>query len=336
MKRPTMRDVAQKAGVSKSTVSHVINGTRFVEPDTKQRVEQVIAELGYRPSIVARSLTTNRTKTIGIIVSDTSNHFFGELIRGIENILRSQDYSLLVCNTDETLELEEHYLNLLLAQQVDGIIAAATSQYWKALDYVEMKNLPLVFVDRAFEGMDSRHYVGVDNFGGAYLGTQHLINCGYRRIGVLAGFQRLSSMRDRLAGYQQALQDHNIPLREEWIVHSPLSPDAGKDAARYILSQPDRPDALLINNNFLSLGTLLTLNDLGLNCPTDIGLVCFDDHPWAAVSNPPLTVIQQPVLGIGERAAQILLSLLNGEEVEESKHLLACELIVRKSCRKTT
>jgi DNA-binding LacI/PurR family transcriptional regulator len=334
MKRATMRDVAHKAGVSKSTVSHVINGTRFVEPETKQRVEQVIAELGYRPSIVARSLTTNRTKTIGIIVSDTSNHFFGELIRGIENILRSQDYSLLVCNTDETLELEEHYLNLLLAQQVDGIIAAATSQYWKALDYVEMKNLPLVFVDRAFEGMDTRHYVGVDNFAGAYLGTQHLINCGYQRIGALAGFQRLSSMRDRLAGFKQALQDHNIPLREEWIVESPLSPEGGKEAARHILSQPDRPEALLVSNNFLSLGTLLTLNDLGLNCPRDIGLVCFDDHPWAAVSDPPLTVIQQPVLDIGERAAQILLSLLNSEEVEESKHLLACELIVRKSCRK--
>ncbi len=333
MKRATIRDVAEKAGVSKSTVSHVINGTRFVEEETKQRVLHVIEELGYRPSVVARSLTTNRTKTIGIIVSDTSNHFFGELIRGIENILSAQDYSLLVCNTDETLEREEHYLNLLLAQQVDGIIAAATSQYWKALELVEMKHLPLVFVDRAFEGMDSHYFVGVNNYTGAYLGTQHLIRCGHQTIGALAGFQRLSSMRERLAGFRQALQDHHLPVHEEWIVSSTLTPESGRESATRILSQPDRPEALFISNNFLSLGTLLALNDLGLNCPRDVGLVSFDDHPWAAVSNPPLTVVRQPVLDIGERAAQILLSLLDGDEVDEFKHLLECELIIRKSCR---
>ena len=331
--RATIKDVALRAQVSKTTVSHVINGTRFVEEETSRRVLEAAKELGYRPSTVARSLTTNRTQTIGIIVSDTSNHFFGELIRGIETVVTGENYSLLVCNTDERLEREEHYLNLLLSRQVDGIIAAATSQRWSALEQVDMKHMPIVFVDRTFEGMDDRPYVGIDNRGGGYLGATHLIDCGHREIGILAGFQRLSSMRERLDGFRQALHDHDIPLREEWVVTSPLSPEAGRQAALQLLSRQDRPKALFINNNFLSLGTLLALKDLGLRCPDDVALVGFDDHPWAAVADPPLTVVQHPTIDIGQEAARILLALLNGETLPTMKSLIGCKLIVRQSCR---
>ncbi len=332
MKRPSIKDVAFKAGVSKSTVSHVINGTRFVEDGTKQQVLQVIEELGYRPSVIARSLTTNRTQLIGVIVSDSSNNFFGELIRGIENIFGKANYGLVVCNTDETLEREEYYLNLLLGQQVDGIIAAAASQQWDALRLAEMKHKPVVFVDREFEGIAERPYVGSNNYGGAYLGTKHLIDGGYREIGILAGFQRLSSMRDRLAGFRQALAEHKIPLPDAWIEVSPLSIEAGQEATLRLMSQADRPRALFINNNLLSLGTLLALASLGLRCPEDVALVGFDDHPWAAVSNPPLTVIRQPTLTIGETAAHLLLDMLNGDETPRSKHLFNCELVIRASC----
>jgi DNA-binding LacI/PurR family transcriptional regulator len=159
-----------------------------------------------------------------------------------------------------------------------------------------------------------------------------LIECAYQEIGILAGFQRLSSMRDRLAGFQQALNDHHIPLREEWVVPSLLSTEAGREAATYLLSLPNRPRALFVNNNFLSLGALLALKDLGLRCPDDVALVGFDDHPWAAVSDPPLTVVRQPVLQIGEKAAQILLSLLNGNQLAQAKTLFDCELVIRHSC----
>ncbi len=331
-KRATINDVAEIAHVSKTTVSHVINGTRFVEEETSRRVMEAAKALGYRPSTAARSLTTNRTQTIGIIVSDTSNHFFGELIRGIENVATLEHYSLLVCNTDERLEREEDYLNLLLSRQADGIIAAATSQRWSVLEQAGMKNMPIVFVDRTFDGMDDRPYVGIDNRGGGILGTTHLINCGYRDMGILAGFQRLSSMRERLDGFRQALHDHDIPVREEWVVTSQLSPEAGRDAALQLLSRPDRPKALFISNNFLSLGTLLALKELGLRCPDDIALVGFDDHPWAAVSDPPLTVVHQPTINIGEESARILLSLLKGETLPKLNMLIGCELIVRQSC----
>jgi len=331
MKRPTISDVAARAGVSKTTVSHVINNTRFVEEETRQRVLQAIAELGYRPSVAARSLTTNRTETVGVIVSDSSNYFFAEVLSGIEEVLRPANYALLVCNTAEILEREAHYLDLLMRQRVDGIIAAATSQRWDILTGFEMRHMPIVFVDRRFEGLEGP-FVGVDNRKGTYLGVSHLIECGHRRIGILAGFQRLSTMRERLAGFRQALQEHDIPLPEEWVVTSPLSIEGGRQAMRQILSLPERPTAVFLNNNLLSLGALLAIKELGLRCPEDISVIGFDDHPWATVSDPPLTVVRQPAQQIGQVAARMLLSLINGEEIRESHVILDCEVIVRQSC----
>jgi LacI family transcriptional regulator len=274
---PTIGDVAQRAFVSKTTVSHVINGTRFVEAQTKQRVLDAVAELGYRPSNVARSLTTKRTGSIGIIVSDASNQFFGEMLRGVEEAIKPGGYTLIVCNTDEALDREEHYLNLLLSQRVDGIIAAATSKKWAVLAMAEAKQTPIVFVDRRFEGLEGP-YVGADNTGGAYQGARFLIERGYRQIGILAGFQRLSSMRERLQGFRQALAESSIPMPEEWVVTSELSIEAGKAAMQRLLTTPHPPTAVFVNNNLLSLGALLAIRDLQLHCPEDIGIVCFDDH----------------------------------------------------------
>lgn len=331
-RRVSITDVAQRAGVSKSTVSHVINKTRFVEEDTRSRVLEVIAELGYQPSLAARSLTTNRTEIIGVIVSDVANNFFGDVLRGIEDIFRPVNYSIVVCNTDEIFEREDAYIDLLLRQRVDGVIAAATSKKWDALTKAEHQHTPVVFLDRAFEGLEGP-YVGVNNRGGAYLGTRHLIDCGHTRIGILAGFQRLSTMQERLTGFRQALVDSDIPHHPEWEVESLLTPAAGRDAALKILSHPDHPTALFLSNNYLSLGALLALNDLGLTCPDDISLIGFDDHPWAAVTCPPLTVIRQPARKMGEEAARILLNLINGEPIENPQLRLNCELVLRQSCQ---
>jgi LacI family transcriptional regulator len=326
-----MSDVAARAGVSKTTVSHVINETRFVEEETRQRVLQAVAELGYRPSVVARSLTTNRTETIGVIVSDSSNHFFAEVLRGIEDVLRPRNYTLLVCNTAEILEREAHYLDILMRQRVDGIIAAATSQRWDELTKVETQHIPVVFADRFFEGIDDP-FVGVDNQKGAYLGTKCIIDCGHRRIGILAGFQRLSTMRERLAGFRQALEEHDISLPEEWVITSALSIEGGREAMRQLLTLPECPTAVFLNNNLLALGALLALKELGLRCPEDVGLVGFDDHPWAAVSDPPLTVVRQPAEQVGRAAAEMLLALINDEQVAEPRVVLDCEVVARQSC----
>jgi LacI family transcriptional regulator len=331
MNQPTMRDVAERAGVSRTTVSHVINETRFVEEATRQRVLQAIEELDYYPNAAARSLTTKRTGTIGVVISDAANLFFSELLLGVEDILRPESYALIVCNTDEILEREARYLDLLLSQRVEGLIAAATSQRWTALAEADIRHTPIVSVDRTFEGSDVP-FVGVNNQHGAYLGAQHLIERGHRQLGILAGFPRLSTMRERLAGFRQALAEHEIPLPEDWILTSPLSIEAGREATRQILSSPKRPTALFMNNNLLSLGALLAIKDLGLHCPEDIALAGFDDHPWASVSDPPLTVVRQPTRELGQIAARMLLDLIKGQPLAESRVILECELIVRQSC----
>ena len=331
MKRSTINDVAMKAGVSKATVSHVLNNTRFVEEPTKNRVLQAIEEIGYRPSNVARSLTTNQTNTIGVVISDASNYFFGEILRGLEDILRQSGYGLVVCNTDETLQRESEYLDYLLRQRVDGIIAAATSQRWDVLLRMDMQHTPVVFMDRTFEGQEGP-FVGINNNAAARVAVQHLINAGHRNIGILAGLQRLSTMRERLGGYRLALQEADLPEVNAWVVELALDIDAAREAALSILSPPSRPTALFISNNFLSLGTLLAMRELGLRCPRDISLVGFDDHPWAQVSDPPLSVIRQPVRELGHTAAQILLALIQGVPVTESQFILECDLILRESC----
>lgn len=328
---PTISDVARLAEVSKATVSRVMNNVGFVEDATKQRVLDAIQQLGYRPNNAARSLTTKRTRTIGMIISDSSNLFFGDMLRGVEDILQPQNYGLLVCNTDEVLERESHYFDLLLRHQVEGIIAAATSRLWDVLSKAELQHTPVVYVDRVFEGLE-RPYIGVNNVGGAYLGTSRLITSGYHKIGVLAGFQRLSTMRERLAGFHKAVQEHNIAVPEEWVVTCALNIEAARAAARQLLELPNRPRALFINNNLLSLGTLLAMKDLGLRCPDDVALVGFDDHPWAAVADPPLTVVSQPARELGQVAAQVLCKLIQGEPLPEQQIVLECKLIIRESC----
>jgi LacI family transcriptional regulator len=331
MRRVTISDVADLAKVSKATVSHVINNTRFVEEGTRNRVLAAVKELGYQPSLVARSLATNRTETIGIIVSDVTNNFFGDVLSGIEDYCRPYNYRLLVCNTAETLEREDQFIEMLLRQRVDGIIDAAASQKWDIIKRADIEHTPLVFADRAYDGL-SGPYVGVKNCEGALLGVQHLIECGHQKIGILAGFQRLSTMRDRLAGFRQAMYENGKYLPEEWIITSPLSIEAGREATLKLLTLPDHPTAMLISNNLLSLGVLLAIKDLSLHCPEDIAVIGFDDHPWAAVSNPPLTVIRQPSRCVGQAAAKMLIELINGRKLPETRVLMNCELILRQSC----
>ncbi|MDE2637672.1 MAG: LacI family DNA-binding transcriptional regulator [Chloroflexota bacterium] len=331
MRRITMADVAERAGVSKATVSHVINETRFVEDATKSRVREAIDALGYRPNVAARSLTTQRTRIIGLIISDVTNTFFGELTRGIEDALFANGYSLMLCNTNEVLEREEYYIDILLRQGVDGIIAAATSQDWDALNEAAKLNIPIVMLDRTFENADSP-YVGVNNSQGAYLGTRHLIERGYREIGILSGFQRLSTMRERLAGFEQALAEAKLPLRADWRIDSPLTIEDGKRAMQQLMGRAGRPGAVFISNNLLSLGALMGLREMELVCPTDIAIVGFDDHPWARVSDPPLTVVRQPTYAIGETAAQKVLQALNDGDGDASSALFDCQLVMRQSC----
>jgi len=174
--------------------------------------------------------------------------------------------------------------------------------------------------------------VGADNVLGARMAALHLIETGHRKIGIIAGFQRLSSMQERLHGFKQALAQNELSLPAEWMVTCPLSIDDGRAAAHQILAQPDRPSAVFVSNNLLMLGALEAVKELGLRCPEEISLLGFDDHPWASVCAPPLSVVRQPAREIGRSAAEVLCALIGGVPVEQQVAQLPCDLILRKSC----
>jgi LacI family transcriptional regulator len=328
----TIQDVAKKAGVSTATVSHVLNSTRFVSGETRETVLQAIQELNYHPSTIARSLSTRKTNTIGMVVSHITNPFFGEMIRGVVDVITPQNYSLLLCTTEENPDQEEAYFRLLFGRAVDGFIAAATSRKWAAMQMLEAAQAPIVFVDRKFEGM-SGPFVGVDNEGGAYQAVSHLIQDGHTRIGLVAGPSSMSTMQERLRGYRNALREHGIPFDEGLIACGDLGVDEGRRCALDLLHSPSHPTALFCNNNLLTLGTLLALKQSDRKCPDDVALAVFDDHPWAAVASPALTAVRQPAYEVGRTAATLMLQTLGGELIVQERVILETELIVRQSCK---
>lgn len=338
---PTIRDVAKMAGVSTATVSHVINNSRHVNPGTRQTVVDAISRLNYRPSAIARSLTTSITRTVGVIVADITNPFFAALVRGIEDRLSSQDYNLIVCNTDERRDKEARYLELLLNRRVDGILVAPTSHPQPLFQEITAQNIPLVFIDR-FPPERFGPVVAMDNRAAGHAATEYLVGLGHRRISILARYPALSTVVGRIDGYRQAMQEHRIPVDESLIRITDSNVNAARDAALDLLRQADRPTACIATNLNMLLGILSAMRDLHLTCPDDLSIVCFDDQQWAPIFSPPLTVIRQPVSEMCDAAVSTLTSAMErirqnrrtGDRGTHPDVILQPELIVRSSCRK--
>jgi LacI family transcriptional regulator len=328
----TIRDVAERADVSTATVSHVLNDTRYVSAETKSAVLEAVRALNYHPSAIARSLSIRKTYAIGMVASHTTSVFFGEMSRGVLDTIIPHNYKLLLCSTEDDPALAEEYFEMLLGRMVDGFITATVSQNRTTLKLLETAQVPVVFVDLTFEGMKGP-FVGVDNEGGMYEAVSHLVERGHRQIGILAGLSGMSTMEERLAGYRRALRDHGIALDERLVRFCRLSIEEGRDVALGLLREVPLPTALVANDNNMLLGILLALQQLGLECPEDVALIGFDEHPWASVTSPAITVVRQPSYEIGRTAADILLKMLAGKAVVDDHVRLKPKFIVRDSCR---
>lgn len=338
----TIQDVAQHAGVSKATVSHVLNNTRPVLPATRQAVLDVIKQLNYRPSAIARSLTTSVTHTVGVLVADITNPFSGELVRGIERRLSNYGYNLIVCNTAEEPEQETRHLNLLLDKRVDGLIVAPAGTPQPLFEEFARYGVPVVFVDR----QPAEHYgpiISIDNVAAGYIATQYLIQLGHRHIAIMARNQVLSTVVGRLHGYQQALFDHGLSVNEQFIAVTDSTPDAAFVTARDLLLLPQPPTAIIAANHIMTLGLLRAIQEQKIACPADISLLCFDEHPWASLFTPPLTVVKQPVSEICDAAVKTLLKAmsrrrggksdsLDKSDINISDTILHAQLVIRASC----
>lgn len=339
--RKTIRDVGKFAGVSPATVGRVVGGYGQVSEETRQRVLTAVQELDYHPNGIAQRMKGKQIRSIGMIVSDICNPFFGTIVRAVEDTLVKYGYNLIVCNTDDNVEKEILYIQTLSENRVDGVLACTACEVGKRVNRGIKKfyaGIPTIFIDREAEEI-AVPVIQADNFGGAYEAVTHLIRLGHRRIGIIAGGSNVSSIHQRLNGYMQALSDFNIPIQEEMIqIGQLLGVEGGVVAARGLLELPPdkRPTALLGLNNLMTTGALLAINERGLKIPDDVAVIGWDDFELATLLSPALTVVTQPTYSIGTISAERMIDKLQNHQSEhkdkETKIVLKTELIIRESC----
>ena len=327
----TIKDVALHASVSVATVSAVINKNKYVSPELAQRVRESITALSYERNSFARGLKTRVSYSIGLIVPDITNPFFTNIARGVEDVASAHNYSLILGNSDEDPEKEKKYLQLLESKQADGLIIAVTARSHEYLQALPIQHLALVSIDRSlFDlGIDT---VMVDNRAGARTAIEHLIALGHRRIGLVTGIRGIAPTEERILGYTEALEKHGIAVDPALVTVAYARVEGGEHGAMQLLALEDRPTALFMMDGTMAIGALQTIAKLGLRCPEDIALACFDDFTWAAVMRPHLTVIDQPTYEIGQQSAHLLFERLQNQKKAPRQIRLQTRLIVRESC----
>lgn len=327
----TLRDVAQRAGVSTMTVSRVINRNGYVHPETQQRVEQAINELGYVPNTLARSLRLKRTKTLALVLTDITNPFFTTMAREVEDVASDHGFNVIFCNTDESVREQDEYLTVLVQKQVDGVLLVPASSSAEPVTFLQQHGIAVVVLDRRVPGAQV-DVVRCEAEQPAYELTRLLLEQGHRRISMLSGPADVSTASDRVAGYRRAFTAAGLTAPEELIFYNAYTTAAGKQMARQALAVAPRPTAFFAANNFIAIGAYHALVEQGLRVPEDISLVAFDDLPSAITLDPFLTVAAQPAEAIGRCATELLLRRLNQTEPAAYQEiLLPFTVIVRRS-----
>jgi LacI family transcriptional regulator len=330
----TIREVARQAKVSVGTVSNVLAGSATVRAELRRRVEDAMRGLDYHPNQIARSLKTRQTKTLGLVISDITNPFFPQVVRGAEDAAIAAGYLLITLNTDDSPERERQSLSMLRARKVDGLLltVAASRDDMNHVEQFRDSGLPIVCIDREVPHVPL-DLVCSDNVRGAKMCMQHLLSRGHRRIGYLSGSVGLFTAVTRLDGFSQALAEAGIPPDERLVRHGDFRFDSGYRLAKEMLLEHEPPTALFASNAMMGFGALKAIHELGLRCPDDVALAMFDDVPFGDVIQPRLTVVAQPAYDMGRVAAELLIARLLGTETSPVpvRHMLVPELLVRES-----
>lgn len=331
----TMRDVAARANVSVATVSHVINGTRFVDPQTVDRVRLAIEALGYRPNSLARGLRRSETSTIGMLLPDNSNPFFGEIARAIEDVGFTQGYNVILCNSDGSEAKEAAYVDTLLSKQIDGIILISSGNSFAPLHTILNAGVPCVVIDRELGDL-AVDQVLIDNEYGGYLAGQYLVRLGHRRMGYIAGPNQLSLSAHRLTGFKRALNEAGLMLPDEAMVPGDFLYTGGAEGMRALLRRDLGLTAVFAANDRMAVGAISVLQRAGLNVPQDISVVGYDNIPLANAMWPSLTTIAQPMTEMGQTGISLLLERIKrrDENLPPRRVMLPVRLVERESCRR--
>jgi len=329
-KRMTHKDVAERAGVSVATVSYVLNhGPRPVASKTRSKVEAAIAELGYYPNELARSLRLQQSSTIGLILPSILNPVFAEIAHAIESVCSEAGFLVLLCNSERQHAREEHFVQMLRAKQVDGVVIIPHDQPLTLVAPLRQAHIPFVVLEHDLPGV---HCIAIDELQGGRLATQHLIGLGHRRIALIRRKATSALSTQRLIGYQQALAAAGIRFDANLVVDCEAGQAAGERTMQQLLALARPPTAVFTHNDVLAMGALHAIRQAGLSVPGDISVVGYDDITSAAYFFPPLTTVRSPKAEMGARASRMILQLVQQKDHPPATTItLPVELVIRLS-----
>jgi LacI family transcriptional regulator len=332
--RVTMSDVADAAGVSLMTVSRVVNNKGEIRPETRQRVQEVIERLGYRPSGIARSLAGGQTYTIGLVVPDIANPYFSGMAHGVASVANVEGFGVLLCDCEEDTSLELTMLDVLDEKRVDGVIVAAPRTSTADLLPVLERHQNVVMVNRLLEDPEASIACGFvlnDDKAGGYTITQYLLEQGHRNIGFLAGPSSSYGSMRRMVGYTAALEENNLEVNPEIVQYCVPTVEGGRDATRCLISENPEVTALFCFNDLVAIGALQCCHQLGRSVPADMAIIGYDDIPMASWVTPTLTTIKVNFEGMGKAATKLLINHINNCEDGCNSLVLDPQLVVRDS-----
>jgi DNA-binding LacI/PurR family transcriptional regulator len=332
----TIKDVAKLAKVSPSTVSRVIADSKSISAPTKERVRKAMEELGYYPNMIARSLIKRSSHALGLILSRSaesafSNPFFPEILRGISTVTQSHHYSLVLATAENYQEEAKQCLRMLMEKRVDGVILLASRVNDELIRKLAEEEYPFVVVGRA-PGVGECLSVNNDNIQAGYLATRHLLNLGHRRIAFLNGPEEYTFCQDRFQGYCMALQEFGIAVDAAYVRNAENLQEDGYRLVSELLRIEEYPTALFVVDDLMAVGAYRAIKERQLSIPGDIAVVGFNDNLYSAFMEPPLTTVHIPIYQMGVTAAELIIRVLDGQEVNLDQHILSSELVVRESC----
>jgi len=327
----SIKDVARIACVSTATVSHTINNTRFVSGAIKERVTAAMKELGYHPNLVARSLRNQKSKTIGLLIPDISNFYYPSVAEGVEVTLRKNGYHVILSNSHEKLTVETEMIKVYNSMFLDGLIMIPALGDHNYLNKALSGNYPVVFVDRRPKGFEG-DCILLDNVKSTYEATKLFVAKGHNRIGLITGYQQLSTTIDRILGYKTALQDSKMDVEECLIKSGDLSYKSGYELTREMVKN-DKATALFFASDLMAIGGLKVLTEEKVKIPEEVAIISCNNFKWTEVTNPSLSVVEQPSYEVGEKAAEVLLARIRhaGKQAKFKEYRIPTKIILRES-----
>lgn len=335
----TIHDIAKKLNLSASTISRALNDNPVISETTRKLVKKMAREMGYRPNTLAANLRTRRTNTIGVIVPLINRHFFSSVISGIEDVAYSQGFAVTISQSNDKLEKESKITQTLFANRVDGIILSIGMET-NSYDHIKLfseRKIPIVFFDRVVDEIKA-HKIVVDDYGGGYRATRHLISQGAKTIAHIGGPLNLKIYEYRQKGYCEALKEAGLTVDKSMIINNSLTREEGKKAIQHLLQNNIKPDAIFCANDTTALSVIIYLQENGYKVPEDIAIVGFSNEPFSEVVTPSISTVKQPGYLIGQKAAQLIIDQISngGSNTEFKTIVMPTELIIRNSSIKIT